>query len=67
MTQPINDVTERNEQTDDTGQTRLGRATQNTILAAHAVVCVVLFSLYIRVSDYWFYEVRCLDRLVKGQ
>jgi hypothetical protein len=55
MTQPMNhDVTERNQNV--TGQTRPGRATQNTILAALVLSCVVLFSLYIRVSEYGFYE-----------
>ena len=59
MTQPINyDVTERNGHV--TGQTRPGPARQktipNAILAALVLSCVVLFSLYSRVSDYGFYE-----------
>lgn len=55
MTQPTNyDVTERNEHV--RGQTRPGPAAQKTILAALVLSCVVLFSLYSRVSDYGFYE-----------
>jgi hypothetical protein len=55
MTQPTNyDVAERNEHVK--GRTRPGPAAQRTILAALVLSCVVLFSLYSRVSDYGFYE-----------
>jgi hypothetical protein len=55
MTQPTNyDVTERNGHA--TRQTRPSPAIQNTILVALVLSCVVLFSLYIRVSEYGFYE-----------
>ena len=55
MTQPMSHaVTERNGPVK--GQTRPSRATQKAILAALALSCVVLFSVYSRVSDYGFYE-----------
>jgi hypothetical protein len=55
MTQPINyDVTERNGHV--TEQTKPRHATPKTILVALVLSCVVLFSLYIRVADYGFYE-----------
>jgi hypothetical protein len=55
MTQPTSfDISERNRRV--TGQTRPGPTTKKTILAALVLSCVVLFSLYIRVSEYGFYE-----------